>query len=150
MGTNYYLFTKKKQAAQKHAPYSYLLVDTPDFGYKIHIGKCSGGWLPLFEAHSHGIRSIKEYKETYNTGDFKIYDEYDQEYSWEQFEEKVLKHNGGIAGVMPKKYTERDKNSIFHDPSLPDWVPISHFDAQYADHYFKDEQGYEFTECEFS
>jgi hypothetical protein len=150
MGTNYYLFTKNKKAAQKHAPYSYSLVDVPDFGYEIHIGKCSMGWLPLFEAHSHGIRSVQQYKEAYDTGCFKIYDEYNREYNWEQFEETVLKHNGGVAGVIPREYIERDKDSIFYDENLPDWVPISHFDTKYADHYFKDDEGYEFTEGEFS
>lgn len=150
MGTNYYLFTKDKKTAQKYAPYSYLLVDVPDFGYEIHIGKCSMGWLPLFEAHSNGIRSIKEYKAAYDTGKFKIYDEYNREYNWTEFEEKVLKHNGGIAGVMPREYIGRDKDSIFYDPNMPDWVPVSHFDTKYAYMYFKDEQGYEFTEGDFS
>ena len=150
MGTNYYLFAKNKKVAQKYAPYSYVLVDVPKFGYKIHIGKCSMGWLPLFEAHSNGIRSIKEYKAAYDTGKFKIYDEYNRKYTWPEFEEKVLKHNGGIAGVMPRKYIERDTTSMFYDKNLPDWVPISHFDTKYADHYFKDNEGYEFTEYEFS
>ena len=150
MGTNYYLFTKNKKVAQKYAPYSYVCTDTPNLGYKIHIGKCSMGWLPLFEAHSNGICSIKEYKAAYDTGKFKIYDEYNQEYNWDEFNEKVLKHNGGIAGVIPREYIGRDKNSIFYDPDVPDWVPISHFDTRHAYMYFKDEQGYEFTEGEFS
>ena len=150
MGTNYYLFTKNKKVAQKYAPYSYICTDTPRLGYKIHIGKCSMGWLPLFEAHLNGIRSITEYKTAYDTGKFKIYDEYNRKYNWEQFKETVLKHNGGIAGVIPKKYIERNKNSIFYDANLPDWVPISHFDTKYTEHYFKDEQGFEFTVHEFS
>lgn len=150
MGTNYYLFTKNKKMAQKYAPYSYVLVDEPCFGYKIHIGKCSMGWLPLFEAHQNGIRSIKGYLEAYNTWKFDIYDEYGRKYDWQEFDEQVLQHNGGIAGVIPREYIRRDKNSIFYDPNLPDWVPISHFDTKNAEHYFKDEQGYEFTAYEFS
>ena len=112
MGTNFYLFTKNKKIAQKYAPYSYVLVDEPRFGYKIHIGKCSMGWLPLFEAHSDGIRSIKEYKAAYDTGKFKIYDEYNREYDWEQFDERVLQHNGGVAGVIPKEHIERQKPAV--------------------------------------
>ena len=150
MGTNYYLFTKNKKITQKYAPYSYVLVDEPHFGYKIHIGKCSMGWLPLFEAHSHGIRSIKEYKAAYDTGKFKIYDEYNREYTWPEFEEKVLRHNGGIDGVIPTERIEHHKNLLFYDKDLPDWIPVSHFDTKYAYMYFKDSEGYEFTEGEFS
>lgn len=150
MGTNFYLFTKNKKIAQKYAPYSYVLVDIPDFGYEIHIGKCSGGWLPLFEAHSNGIRSIKEYKEAYDTGNFKIYDEYDREYNWADFEEKVLKHNGGVAGAIPREYYEKDPSSPFYYADMPNWTPISHFDTKYAYMYFKDDEGYEFTEGDFS
>ena len=108
------------------------------------------GWLPLFEAHLSGMRSIKEYKVAYDTGEFKIYDEYNREYDWEEFKIMVLCHNGGIAGVMPREYIKRDKNSMFYDGNLPDWVPISHFDTKYAYMYFKDEDGYEFTEGDFS
>lgn len=150
MGTNFYLFTKNKKVAQKYAPYSYVLVDEPHFGYKIHIGKCSMGWLPLFEAHSNGIRSIKEYKAAYDTGKFKIYDEYNREFTWPEFDERVLQHNGGVAGVIPKEHIEHHKNLLFYDKDLPDWVPISHFDTKYAYMYFKDEDGYEFTEGDFS
>ena len=150
MGTNFYLFTKNKKTAQKYAPYSYVLVDTPKFGYKIHIGKCSMGWLPLFEAHLNGIRSIKEYKAAYDTGKFKIYDEYNREYNWEEFDVWVLKHNGGVDGAIPKERIERHKNLLFYDKDLPDWVPISHFDTKYAYMHFKDEDGYEFTEGDFS
>jgi hypothetical protein len=150
MGTNFYLFTKNKKVAQKYAPYSYVLVDDPRFGYKIHIGKCSMGWLPLFEAHSNGIRSIKEYKMAYDTGKFKIYDEYNREYNWEEFEIKVLQHNGGIAGIMPREHCDKNPCNPFYDPDIPSWVPISHFDTKYAYMYFKDEKGYEFTEGDFS
>jgi hypothetical protein len=153
MGCNYYFFTKNKKAAQKYAPYSYSLVDTPDFGYEIHVGKCSGGWLPIFEAHQDGIRSIKEYKEAYDTGEFKIYDEYLREYDWDKFVEDVLKHNGGVAGAIPREYVERDKYGLFYDKDMPDWRPVSHFDyghGKYNYMYFKDSEGYEFTEGDFS
>jgi hypothetical protein len=150
MGTNYYLFTKNKKIAQKYAPYSYSLVDTPKLGYKIHIGKCSMGWLPLFEAHQGGICSIKEYKAAYDTGKFKIYDEYNREYDWFEFEINVLQYNGGIAGIMHRKHFEKNPSKPFYDPDIPQWVPISHFDTKYAHMYFKDDAGFEFTEGAFS
>ena len=72
MGTNFYLFTKNKKMASKHAPYSYQLTDEPELGYAIHIAKTSYGWLPLFQAHKNGIDSVEEYKEAYDTNEYKM------------------------------------------------------------------------------
>lgn len=38
MGTNFYMMTKSKKLVEKHFPYEYEIVDTPYFGYEIHIG----------------------------------------------------------------------------------------------------------------
>lgn len=154
MGTNFYLFTKNKQMAEKHAPYSYELTDEPDFGYKIHIAKTSYGWLPLFQAHKNGIDSVEEYKEAYSTKEYKIIDEYGTEYNWDDFDERVLKFNGGFLGAVPRQKIEQDKTSKYYDPKLPKYRPISHqdykFDPYYAKDYDTDEEGYEFCWHEFS
>lgn len=154
MGTNFYLMTRNKTMAQKYAPYSYELTDTPYFGYEIHIAKTSGGWLPLFQGHRDGINSVHAYKEAYHTGEFDIVDEYGSFYTWAEFTERVLKFNGGVRGVMPLEKVAVDKTSRFYDPKIPDHIPISHFDYQYdgywANDYFADDEGYEFDSREFS
>ena len=154
MGTNFYLFTMNKNMVTKHAPYSYQITDEPDLGYTIHIAKTSYGWLPLFQAHQNGIDSVEEYKEAYDTGEYRIFDEYGTEYNWEEFDERVLKFNGGILGVLPRKKIEQDENSEFYDPKLPKYKPISHqdykYDPDYANDYDVDKDGYEFCWREFS
>lgn len=154
MGTNFYLMTRNKQAAQKYAPYSYELTDEPYFGYEIHVAKTSCGWLPLFQGHKDGINSVREYKAAYETGEFEIFDEYGDSYTWEEFTERVLKFNGGVRGVMPREKIEADKSSPWYDYRLPEYRPISHFeyeyDYYYVNDYFADDQGFEFDKREFS
>ena len=143
MGTNFYLFTKAKRRAELC---NYALTDTPDFGYMIHIAKTSCGWLPLFETHKDIVRSVKDIKALYDSGDFTIYDEYDTEYTWNEFDERVLQFNGGVEGkITPKMEVDDDGTTIS--------IPISHMkykNGQYAYMYFKDNEGYEFAYGEFS
>ena len=153
MGTNFFFFTHNKEAAKRYAPYSYELVDEPDFGYEIHVGKRSGGWLPLFQAHKGGMQSVADFKMAYDTGEFKIYDEYGNEFDWDGFNAQLLRWNGGVKGAIPREKIEQPQNLVYYDPDLPEYKPISHFDyghGKYADEYFKDDQGYEFTAQEFS
>ena len=154
MGTNFYLMTRDRKMAEKYAPYSFELTDTPYFGYEIHIAKTSCEWLPLFQGHKDGINSVAEYKEAYDTGKFDIYDEYGTQYNWHSFEDRVLKFNGGVRGAIPTKKIEKDARSIFYDPRMPDHTPVSHFeykfDSYFVNDYFSDEEGYEFDKRSFS
>ena len=154
MGTNFYMITRSKKVAEKYAPYSYELTDFPYFGYEIHVAKTSAGWLPLFQGHTDGINSVREYKKAYETGEFEIFDEYGDVYTLEEFDERVLKFNGGVRGVAPLEKIETDKNSQWYDHRLPEYRPISHFnykyDSYHANDYFSDEYGYEFCRREFS
>ena len=82
-------------------------------------------------------------------------DEYNDEYDWEAFDERVLKFNGGIYGVEPREKIVQDPspNSRWYDPNMPDTRPISHFEyahGRYSYDYYKDPEGYEFTRHEFS
>ena len=160
MGTNFYMITKNKTMASIYAPYSYELTDTPYFGYEIHVAKTSCGWLPLFQGHMDGINSVAEYKAAYETGEFDIVDEYGTSYNWNEFEDRVLKFNGGIRGAQDPEKIERDKSSMFYDNNLPEYSPISHiggtkqsykydFEEFYND-YFKDSEGFEFDKRSFS
>lgn len=156
MGTNFYMLTANREMKDKYAPFSYELTDEPFFAYKIHIAKTSMGWLPLFQSHSSGIQSVKEYKEAYDTGTFEIYDEYGTKYTWEEFDERVLKFNGGkLGGITPEKIKFESM-----DYSIPEYRPISHIPGneqsykyrfnEETESIFVDKEGYEFEEREFS
>ena len=152
------MFSKNKEFVQKYAPYSYELTDEPEFGYEIHIAKTSAGWLPFFQGHKDGINSVAGYKAAYDSGEFKIYDEYGVEYNWEAFDERVLKFNGGIRGVQKPEKITQDKTSPFYDRMLPEYMPISHMPGSLQSYrfgetynnYFTDSEGYEFDNREFS
>lgn len=152
MGTNFYLMTRSKLVCEKYFGYNYELTDSPEWGYEIHIAKTSCGWLPLFQCHGC-FKSIKQLKELYDTGEFIIYDEYRTVYNWEEFDERVLKFNGGVLGAVPREEIKHDVSNCFYDPNLPKYMPVSHFDyslGAYANEYFADQEGYEFTTHEFS
>lgn len=125
MGTNFYL---------RH-----------DSGYgeiqEIHIAKTSCGWLPLFET-SRNINSVKDIKSAYDTGDFIIIDEYDEEYTWEQFEKRVLNHN------------KDDPKALSHikPPEHFSYKDIRDYYGGYwtSERFVVDDEGYEFSKDEFS
>ena len=111
------------------------------------------------QAHKDGISSVAEYKAAYDTGKFRIYDEYGYEYNWDAFDGRVLKHNGGILGVHKPEWLNQDKLSILYDRYMPDYWPISHiqgspqsykFINKFVNDYFVDSQGYEFDIQYFS
>lgn len=101
MGTNFYL--KSRIPRQVYDKY--------------HIAKTSVGWRPLFQENPEGefgwnqypepmeIRSVSDIKRAYDTGTFAIVDEYGDEYTWEQFEKRVLGHcPDGQAHVGDRDY----------------------------------------------
>ena len=153
MSTNFYMITKNKEMVLKYAPYSYELTDEPYFGYEIHVAKTSCGWLPLFQGHADGINSVAEYKEAYNTGWFRIFDEYNTEYNWDAFEDRVLKFNGGTHEARKLEKIKQNKNAPYYDSRMPDHTPVSHFeykfDPYFANDYFTDSDGYEFDKRSF-
>lgn len=128
MGTNFYMYTKDKRI-KDFAPFTYKIVDRPDFGYEIHIGKTSAGWVPLFMEH-HQIKSIRDYKRLYNLfPDSAIYDENGDKYTWPEFTERVLQFNNGTKDVKDiKEFDEENFDYIYH----------------------KDLDGYQFSRWEFS
>ena len=143
MGTNYYFISKNKQAMNEwFGEFKYQLIDTPYFGYEAHVAKTSMGWLPLFQGYKN-IKSVNDLKKCYDTGAFKIFDEYEDEYNWEEFKERVIEHNGGYLGAIERRKVE----STYGD--LPNYRPISHFEVEDANAYFKDDKGYEFYPDDF-
>ena len=152
MGTNFYIMTKSKEARDKYFGWSYELTDTPDWGYQQHVAKTSCGWLPSFDG-SGCFKSIRELKNIYDSGEFILYDEYGTIYTWDEFDERVLKFNGGIKGVTPREKINQDRSSPWFDKNMPEYKPVSHFEyayGRYNDEYFTDPDGYEFSIREFS
>ena len=152
MGTNFYIMTKSKEARDKYFGWNYKLTDTPDWGYQQHVAKTSCGWLPSFDG-SGCFKSIRELKNIYNSGEFILCDEYGTIYTWDEFDERVLKFNGGIKGVTPREKINQDRSSPWFDKNMPEYKPVSHFEqacGRYNDEYFTDPDGYEFSIREFS
>lgn len=132
------------------------MTDIPTWLYQQHVAKTSAGWLPLFQGHD-SFKSVEQLKRLYDTGKFILYDEYGTTYTWDEFDERVLKFNGGISGAIEKVKNTIDKHDKFYDPNMPEYLPISHCsgpDCTYNfgwcnNDYFKDSDGYEFTLHEF-
>ena len=151
MGTNFYIGTSDKEARDTYFGRRYELTNKPTWLYDQHISKTSVGWLPLFEA-SQSIQSVADIKKLYDTGKFIIHDEYGTEYDWEEFNERVLKFNGGVVGAIPREKIAKDPNSTYWIRSLPDYSPMSRFEykqGRYASDYFRDPEGHEFSRHEF-
>lgn len=153
MGTNFYFKVDNKKKIMKAVnAHNYSVAKQLMDKEFLHIAKTSAGWLPLFQAHLGLFRSVAEMKTFYETNDVTIVDEYETEYNWDAFDDRVLKFNGGVDGAIPKTYPNIDKTAPFYDKDMPDWIPISHFDygnGKYSSYYFKDPEGYEFDIRDF-
>ena len=133
MGTNFYLFSSQKSYVKStFDDWDYELTDEPEFGYQFHIAKTSAGWHPLFQG-SRKIHSVADIKKFYDTGNFKIIDEYGDVYTWPEFTERVL------------KWGEHRDDAIRHTDYSKTLDPRE----QIFMGYFVDDEGYEFTNAEF-
>lgn len=139
MGTNFYMMTKSKQVADEWFGYDRELTDEPDWGYSIHIAKTSAGWRPLFQAHEK-IRSVSDLKLIYEIGDFIIYDEYNEVYTWDEFKKRVIDWNKDNLDAC---------GHIKPDRSKPNFYKM--YGYNYSDsRNFLSADGYDFTNGEFS
>lgn len=93
----------------------------------IHIGKRSMGWKPLFQSQEEydSIHTMKKWYES-NKNKWRIVDEYDKYYSWEQLLEDLIYWN------------RNNDNAQSH----------LKYDGEYGNYYIKD--GVEWTDGEFS
>lgn len=152
MGKNYYLRTSDKLIADLIG--NYTEISGADHSYQIHLGKRSGGWLPLLQA-SPGIRSVADMECFCTMNKTSIYDEYGHPLTWIELKEELIYWNGGFDGAIAKTTIEQDTASPFFDSNMPNHVPVSHF--EYGNGvlignktYFKDPDGWEFCELDFS
>ena len=128
MGTNFYLHTTDKKTCEKWFLYGeYSLTDRPMFGYEIHIAKTSCGWKPLFEAHDN-MKSVRALKNIFNSGGFRIFDEYGEEYTLEEFQKRVIDWN-------------KDNPEAISHPEYEN--------GRWRRDFFIDDDGYEFMKTEF-
>ena len=147
MGTNYYLFIKNKKIARENfaevdeygnVDATYEIVDEPQLGYKVHLNKCSFGWRPLFQIHK-AFRSFTELEAFCTRYDSKIriFDEYREEYSWNDYKKKIMKPADRKPEPMKWVYGEekifRDGKKYLHtepcDPKEADiWIPYNHLE----------------------
>lgn len=100
----------------------------------IHIGKRSGGWLPIFQKTTY-YSSVKEIKDFYiqNKNYLIIIDEYDMKYSLEELEAEIFDWNKDNPNAKTHLSLNRD---------------IQYGTPQHL--YYKDPEGYEFSSTEFS
>ena len=170
MGTNFYMMTTNKDLVETYFPYEYKIVDTPYFGYEIHIGKRSCGWKPIFEAHKDAYSSVKEMKEFIKIyrKSIRIFDEYGEEFTLEQLDEELIKWGEKQETRYIKFIPEGIPDEIFggkkyfvestkddYDLTIPyDHIEYEKYDMQRFGFkescYSKDCDGYNFLNGDFS
>lgn len=152
MSTNYYMMMRNKKIVEKYFPNEYEIVDSPYFGYEIHIGKRSIGWKPLFEEHKHAYESVKEmlsFIEKHKRY-IRIFDEYNQEFdidglkeeliAWGDCEKEMIHYDDRIGDIeRPIDHVEIANREKALGSKEYDWIK-----------YWHDEDGYDFTDRSFS
>lgn len=111
MGTNFYIKrTKPREVFDEY-----------------HIAKTSCGWLPSFQAYTPygeddkrpAVHSVADIKMLVDSGEYIIIDEYDDEYDWEAFTDRVLEFGD-------------DFNNSSHHPDFKDNQGYEFIKADYS------------------
>lgn len=155
MGTNYYMITKNKDLAHKYfakecdyggkypeyVDQEYTLYDVPDFYYEIHLNKLSYGWQPIFQKHT-AFSTFTELEQFYNEHkeDLIFKDEYDDEYTFEEYKQIVINHSN--REPQPMRWVYKEDNMfgrsghkyLMTEECKPEeadlWIPFDH--SEYA------------------
>lgn len=142
------MMATEKEMVQEHFPDEYEIVDDPYLGYRIHIGKRSCGWKPLFQAHKNAYNSVSDMmKFIMNHPEIHIFDEYknllsmeqlkEELVDWAEHQEKRIIDYEGVGKIQaPIDHVEISKREVNRS-----WVIIK---------YWHDKNGYDFTDGEFS
>lgn len=171
MGTNYYLMTTNKELAKKYFPNEFELVDSPYFGYEIHIAKRSLGWKVLYQGHRKAYASVEGLKNFIrkHQKDIRIFDEYKEEFTLLQLDDELFERDKRIEKIPVKFVPQGIPNKIFggkdyfvegtwddYDLTRPyDHLEYSELDPyskkyhEYKNFYYHDKDGYDFTDREF-
>lgn len=173
MGTNFYMMTKSKKLVEKHFPCEYEIVDTPYFGYEIHIGKRSAGWKPLFQEHKNAYDSVKGMKEFIrkHQKSIRIFDEYCREFTLEELEDELITWGEQQQIRYMKHIPEGVPDEVFGgkkylvESTKDDYditIPFDHMEYEKLEierdnwrygrqsYYSKDKDGYDFMKGDFS
>lgn len=148
MGTNYYFITKNKRLVKEYFD-EYEITDSPYFSYQIHLNKCSWGWRTLFQIHKC-FQTFEKLEQFYNEHkeSLRIFDEYEREYSWDDYKDTVIGHSNVEPEPLKWEYSvsEFDKNfsrnpkktlhTVECSPEEAEiWIPFDHlkYDKTYQD-----------------
>jgi hypothetical protein len=159
MSTNYNLISTDKAWVTKYFGDDYenewTLVDTPFFGYEIHIGKRSSGWKPLFQTHNKAYHSVKEMILFFKREEekFMIFNEYYEELTLEDLIEELI----NWADKQQVRKVNYANGMLLEDPEGELTIPIDQikycdFDPrgrEWRSYYWQDEEGYDFMNGEF-
>lgn len=125
VGTNYYLRTKNKKLVEECFGLERVSWEDKDVVpavLYIHLNKLSYGWRPLFQK-SQVFQTFDELKRFYHEhpDDFEICDEYNEQYSWEDYAQMIFNH----SQVQPRPFRwVYGKCAIFSEMS-----PILHMEV---------------------
>lgn len=104
MSTNYYLCTKDKSIIDKYGlnytEEEHFHEDNTSY-YEIHIAKTAGGWVPLFQSHTH-INTKQNVLQLLQEPNILLYNEYSREIHIKEFIEQVVEY----------KKTDKDNSHI--------------------------------------
>lgn len=167
--------TKNKELAEKYFPDEFNLVDTPYFGYEIHIGKRSLGWCPLFQNHDNAYKSVADMKRfiKHHQADIEIFDEYGQQFTLDQLQKELIDWGKRQEIRYMKHIPEGVPDEVFGgkkyliESTKDDYditIPFDHIEYEKLDpdneryrfgyfhesYYTKDKEGYNFMEGDFS
>lgn len=175
MGTNFYMMTTNKSLVEKYFPYEYEIVDSPYFGYEVHIGKRSCGWKPLFQNHDNAYKSVNDMKKfiEFHKQDIRIFNEYEEEFTLDQLEDELInwdeqqtvRYMKYIPEGVPddilggKKYLVESTEDDY-DITIPyyhiEYEKLNPYNGGYTfgglheSYYTKDAEGYDFMRGDFS
>lgn len=165
--------TTNKNFVEKYFSDEYELVDSPYFGYEIHIGKRSIGWKPLFQGHNKAYKSVEEMKQfiTNNYDLLKIYDEYGKYFTLNELQEELIDWGKNQSVRYMKYIPEGVPDEVFGgkkyliESTADEYditIPFDHIEYEKLDpykerwinngtsHYSKDKDGYDFMKGDFS
>lgn len=144
------MMTTDNKIAHQYFSGEYEIVDDPYLSYRIHIGKRSAGWKPLFEDHKFAYTSVSgllDFLQT-NQDRIEIYDEYNELHTIDQLKEELV------------EWAENQEKRVIHyDDYIGDIeAPIDHVEMDQKDNrnpwlkirYWHDKDGYDFTDRPFS
>ena len=172
MGTNFYMITTNKKLVTQYFPNEYDLVDSPYFGYEIHIGKRSGGWKPIFQEHKKAYTSVNEMKQFIKShlDDIRIFDEYNKELTLDELEDELITWEEKQKTRYMKYIPDGIPDEIFGgkkyliESTKDDYditIPYDHIEYENLDiykenwrsyrksYYSRDENGYNFMRGDF-